>query len=63
MNEQKDIEIEVEENVNAYNPRNKIVAAKENIYDRMNISVRTVDFFIGGCVLLTIAIIAIAVVF
>lgn len=42
-----------------YKPRNKVVAAKEGFYDRMKLSVRQVDFFIGGCILLMVVIIAI----
>jgi len=46
---------------NMYVPRNKIVAAKERFYDRMKLSVRQVDFFIAGCILLMVGIIAISV--
>ena len=42
-----------------YKPRNKIVAAKEGFYDRLNVSVRQVEIFIGVCVILIIALILI----
>lgn len=44
---------EVDETANdneTYKPRNKIVGAKERFYDRLNLSVRQVDIFIGVCV-------------
>lgn len=44
-----------------YKPRNKIIAKKEALYDRMKISVRQIDFFIAICVFLVVAIIVISV--
>jgi len=34
-----------------YKARNKVVEGKERLYDRMNLSVRQVDIFIGVCVI------------
>lgn len=44
-----------------YVPRNGIVAAKESIYDKMNISVKQVDLFIGGCCALILLFILIGI--
>lgn len=52
---------EVEHTEKMYVPRNKIVAAKEGFYDRMKLSVRQVDYFIAGCIVLMLAIILISV--
>ncbi len=47
---------------NSYVARNRFVAAKERLYDRMKLSVRQVDYFIAGCILLIVSIIVISVV-
>ena len=44
----EDMDMETAEDV--YVPRNRIVAAKENLYDKANLTVKQVDAFIALCV-------------
>lgn len=55
----KNLEIEVEETEDGYVPRNAVVAAKERLYDKANLTIAQVDKFIIGCV----AIILVLVIF
>lgn len=48
--ENRDLDIEIEEAEDEYVPRNAVVAAKERLYDRVNLTVSQVDKFIIGCV-------------
>lgn len=50
MMENRDLDIEIEEAEDEYVPRNAVVAAKERLYDRVNLTVSQVDKFIIGCV-------------
>lgn len=50
MMENRDLDIEIEETEDEYVPRNAVVAAKERLYDRVNLTVSQVDKFIIGCV-------------
>lgn len=48
--EDNKLEIEAEEIEEEYVPRNAVVAAKEKLYDKANLTVAQVDKFIIGCV-------------
>lgn len=53
MEKERIIDNEIETDVDnneEYIPRNSIVAAKENLYDKANISVGQVDKFIVFCI-------------
>lgn len=43
-------ELYTDDEENGYIPRNSVVAAKEKLYDRANVTVAQVDKFIIGCV-------------
>lgn len=51
----EDMDMETAEDV--YVPRNRIVAAKENLYDKANLTVKQVDAFIALCVAAIVALV------